>query len=51
MYKRAPEIAAAGGGSVLMSGPPGAGQSMLASHFADILPEMTQSEALDYVAI
>lgn len=49
--KRALEIAAAGGHSVLMSGPPGTGKSMLASRFPGILPEMTEQEALDSAAI
>ena len=49
--KRALEIAAAGGHSVLMSGPPGAGKSMLASRFAGILPSMTEEEALESAAL
>ena len=49
--KRALEIAAAGGHSVLMSGPPGTGKSMLASRFAGILPSMTEVEALESAAI
>ena len=51
MPKRALEIAAAGGHSVIMSGPPGTGKSMLASRFVGILPEMTESEALESAAI
>ncbi len=49
--KRALEIAAAGGHSVLMTGPPGTGKSMLASRFAGILPSMTEQEALESAAI
>lgn len=49
--KRALEIAAAGGHSVLMSGPPGTGKSMLASRFSGILPAMTEAEALESAAI
>lgn len=49
--KRALEIAAAGGHSVLMSGPPGTGKSMLASRFPGILPTMTENEALEAAAI
>jgi magnesium chelatase family protein len=49
--KRALEIAAAGGHSVLMAGPPGTGKSMLASRFPGILPEMTEDEALESAAI
>lgn len=49
--KRALEIAAAGGHSVLMSGPPGTGKSMLAARFPGILPDMTEDEALETAAI
>ncbi len=49
--KRALEIAAAGGHSVLMSGPPGTGKSMLASRFAGILPPMSTQEAIESAAI
>ena len=45
--KRALEIAASGGHNMLMSGPPGAGKSMLASRMASILPDMTSSEILE----
>lgn len=51
MAKRALEIAAAGGHSVLMAGPPGTGKSMLASRFAGILPAMTDDEALESAAV
>ena len=49
--KRALEIAAAGGHSVLMAGPPGSGKSMLANRFAGLLPAMTVQEALESAAI
>ena len=49
--KRALEVAAAGGHSVLMSGPPGTGKSMLAARFPSILPQMTQQEALESAAM
>lgn len=51
MPKRALEIAAAGGHSVIMSGPPGTGKSMLASRFVGILPAMTEAEALESAAL
>lgn len=51
MPKRALEIAAAGGHSILMSGPPGTGKSMLASRFPGILPTMSDSEAMASAAI
>ncbi|MGH8671608.1 MAG: YifB family Mg chelatase-like AAA ATPase [Burkholderiales bacterium] len=49
--KRALEIAAAGGHSVLMAGPPGTGKSMLAARFPGILPAMTQQQALESAAL
>ncbi len=49
--KRALEIAAAGGHSVLMVGPPGSGKSMLAARFPGILPQMTETEALQSAAV
>jgi magnesium chelatase family protein len=49
--KRALEIAAAGGHSVLLVGPPGAGKSMLAQRFAALLPDMDNDEALQSAAI
>ncbi|TXT40360.1 MAG: magnesium chelatase family protein [Comamonadaceae bacterium] len=49
--KRALEIAAAGGHSLLLMGPPGAGKSMLAERFAGLLPAMTTVEALQSAAI
>ncbi|MEY4755184.1 MAG: hypothetical protein RJA34_82 [Pseudomonadota bacterium] len=49
--KRAMEIAAAGGHSLLMSGPPGSGKSMLAQRFAGLLPPMTIEEALQSAAV
>ena len=49
--KRALEIAAAGGHSVLMIGPPGTGKSMLAARFPGILPAMTETEALESAAM
>jgi magnesium chelatase family protein len=49
--KRALEIAAAGGHSLLMIGSPGTGKSMLASRLPSILPAMTQIEALESAAV
>jgi magnesium chelatase family protein len=49
--KRALEVVAAGGHSLLMSGPPGAGKSMLAQRLPGLLPPMTATEALESAAV
>ncbi|HJV51765.1 MAG TPA: YifB family Mg chelatase-like AAA ATPase [Noviherbaspirillum sp.] len=49
--KRALEVAAAGGHSILLVGPPGTGKSMLAARFPGILPPMTDEEALESAAV
>ncbi len=49
--KRALEVAAAGGHSVLMAGPPGTGKSMLAARFPGILPGMSEREAIESAAL
>jgi magnesium chelatase family protein len=45
--KRALEIAAVGSHNMMMSGPPGAGKSMLAATMPSILPEMDAKEILE----
>ena len=49
--KRALEVAAAGGHSLLMTGPPGTGKSMLAARFPGLLPPMGEEEALESAAL
>jgi magnesium chelatase family protein len=49
--KRALEIAAIGGHSVLMVGPPGSGKTMLAQRFPGLLPPMEVDEALESAAV
>lgn len=49
--KRTLEIAACGGHSLLMIGPPGTGKSMLASRLPGILSEMTEEEAVSTAAV
>lgn len=49
--KRALVIAAAGGHSLLMTGPPGAGKSMLAQRLPGLLPPLSHDEALEVAAI
>jgi magnesium chelatase family protein len=45
------EIAAAGGHSALMVGPPGAGKSMLANRLPGLLPPMSDTESLETAAV
>jgi magnesium chelatase family protein len=49
--KRALEVAAAGGHSLLMIGPPGTGKSMLAQRLPSLLPALCEDDALESAAI
>ncbi len=49
--KRALEIAAAGNHNLLFLGPPGTGKTMLASRLCDLLPPMTDSEAMETASV
>lgn len=49
--KRALVIAAAGGHSLLMAGPPGAGKTMLARRLPGLLPPLADAEALEVARV
>lgn len=49
--KRAMEIAAAGGHNCLLSGPPGAGKTLLAKSLPGVMPPMSVDEALEVTKI
>ena len=49
--RRALEIAAAGGHSLLFKGPPGTGKTLLASRLASILPPLNTQENLEIASI
>lgn len=49
--KRAMEVAAAGGHNMLMTGPPGAGKTLIAKSLPGIMPRMSVEEALEVTKI
>lgn len=49
--RRSLEIAAAGGHSLMLIGPPGTGKSMLAQRLPGILPPMSREESLETAAL
>ena len=49
--RRALEVAAAGAHSILFTGPPGTGKSMLAHRLPGILPPMTEAEAFESATV
>jgi len=49
--KRAMEIAAAGGHNAILTGPPGAGKTLIAKSLPSILPRMSIDEALEVTKI
>jgi magnesium chelatase family protein len=49
--RRALEIAASGGHSLLLCGPPGSGKSMLASRLPGLLPPLSEQQALEVAAV
>ncbi|GAA2853899.1 YifB family Mg chelatase-like AAA ATPase [Paenarthrobacter ilicis] len=49
--RRALEVAAAGGHHMLLMGPPGAGKTMLAERMPGLLPDLTDTAAMEVTAI
>lgn len=49
--RRALEVAAAGGHHLLLTGPPGAGKTMLAERLPGLLPDLGDHEAMEVTAI
>lgn len=49
--RRALEVAAAGGHHIFLSGPPGAGKTMLAERIPWILPPLTRQDSLEVTAV
>ncbi|MFI6288815.1 YifB family Mg chelatase-like AAA ATPase [Streptomyces sp. NPDC051018] len=51
LARRALEVAAAGGHHLMLSGPPGAGKTMLAERLPGVLPPLSRKESLEVTAV